>query len=216
MNRQMRLYLLGGILTFLFIVFSFFVRAQVFAGFDVWATNSLQSHIGTAWDTFFSIFSVLGTIDVTSIILVVILLLYRNRNSLYILLSFGIILTFELFDKYFIFHPGPPVKFARYKEFFTYPSDYLPQPPSAFPSGHAGRTIFLSGMLLFLLWRTKRFSPLIKWACTILIFIYDCILLISRVDLGEHWASDVIGGTILGLALVSINGGLIIRKMKNR
>lgn len=203
------LYWTGSLLFILFLIFSLAVRLNLFNQFDYAATVWLQAHISRQLDTFFSIFSFLGTVDVTSVFLLIFIICYKNRNSLYIIGSYGIILCIELFNKYFINHPAPPGAFARYKVLLMYPSAYLPQPPSSYPSGHAGRTLFLSGILLFLLFRSKRYPKIVRWLLAGAIILYDVILLVSRVDLGEHWTSDVIGGSILGLALAFFNAGVI-------
>lgn len=212
-TQQQRKYSVSiWILIILFILFSIAVRTGVFTTFDYSSTVWLQEHISTRWDTFFSLFSVMGTVEATSIVLLIIVLCYRTRNSLYIIGSYAVILLIELFGKYVIPHPGPPQMLARYKVFFTYPSAYLLQPPSSYPSGHAGRTMLLSGVLFFLLYRSKRFNPTPKWILSFLIVLYDAILLVSRVDLGEHWTTDVIGGTMLGLAFGLYNGVRILNE----
>jgi undecaprenyl-diphosphatase len=75
-----------------------------------------------------------------------------------------------------------------------------PRDPS-FPSGHATQyTIFL-GLLAYLAWRRMRpgwFRRLIVTACLSMIALVGP----SRVYMGQHWPSDVLGGYLLGGGLV--------------
>ena len=79
-----------------------------------------------------------------------------------------------------------------------FPKYYINEAYS-YPSGHAARAVFISCVIYFLLTmnyllRDKRKKLLIISGLT----GYVLLVSISRIYLGHHWLSDVIGGGFLG------------------
>lgn len=80
------------------------------------------------------------------------------------------------------------------------PDGLLATPTSAsFPSGHAFTATVLYGFLLFLVWRETSSRPL-RLTLTGLLVLLIVLIGLSRILLGVHWVSDVLGGFTIGLA----------------
>ncbi|HET7898513.1 MAG TPA: phosphatase PAP2 family protein [Flavisolibacter sp.] len=69
----------------------------------------------------------------------------------------------------------------------------------SFPSGHAFSSFTFFGLLIYLLWKKKSISSVLRWSLTILFFLAACAISFSRVYLHVHYPSDVIGGFCLCL-----------------
>lgn len=79
----------------------------------------------------------------------------------------------------------------------------------SFPSGHTLMSVVLYGFLAIIL--VRRFSPSRGWipfACAI---GASLMIAFSRLYLGVHWLSDVLGGLSLGWAWVTLLGVLYLR-----
>jgi membrane-associated phospholipid phosphatase len=197
MNHKLdwqRLNLTAGLL----LTLSLFILAWVFPTFpgDDWALLQFQQ-LESGWLTCGAlVVSALGggpvSASVVGIVTIGLLLLHRYLDALIVSLSLVLIPV------------GQALKIAvgRPRPEFLLVSD-VPTTMS-FPSGHALSAMILGGVLLFLVGETVRPTVICRGLqCVLVLFILAVGA--SRVYLGFHWPSDVIGGfAIGGLGLVGL------------
>lgn len=184
----------------LFLIFSVLVISGIFTQTDQFITVTIQNYLAKALDTPLSFLSLLGTFEITTLFLIIVLFFLKLRRSLIVLFMFGLGMGVELLGKVFLYHPGPPKTFFRYNLHIIFPSGYV-QTGHSFPSGHSFRTAFLALLISYLIFQSKKLSTKTKKLLTALSFLLLFLMLVSRVSLGEHWTTDVIGGLFLGLGL---------------
>lgn len=73
----------------------------------------------------------------------------------------------------------------------------------SFPSGHAITSMVFYGYLIYLIYRYIK-NKYVKWTLITILSILICLIGISRIYLGVHYTSDVLGGFLLSISYLVI------------
>lgn len=178
----------------LFLMLVLLVALGATAGVDLAFTRAVQSVASHPLDLFVNWHTLLGQLAVTLPAAAVLAIVAARRlGGLAWLGPLAILATgaIELVFKYGLVHPGPPDEFIRA---FINPLGVRVEAPSSFPSGHAARLTFLAVLI------AGMFPSRAVWIAASTFVVAS---LLARVYIGDHWASDVLGGSALGLAVAA-------------
>jgi undecaprenyl-diphosphatase len=188
-NRNILIALI--ILAILGLVSSIYAWRELRAPFDLPITIWLQSFDNsTLRSTMEWVSYIFGSWRATLIVITGALALWRIRGgkeAIFFALA-GIISTIHVAIKFLIQRPRP---LASLVEIFSIETS------QGYPSGHAFTSILILGFLLYLVLtsvsqRSLRIISLVFFSLLILLVVA------SRVFLGVHWTTDVLGGYIIG------------------
>jgi membrane-associated phospholipid phosphatase len=189
-------------LGFLFLVLTTTVHFRVWQAIDWITLTGLQNVLPRPLDLPFSIFSLLGSAEVSAFVFLIVVFFARTENRLPLIFSFGAATAIELIGKRFVNQPTTPDELLRYIPLAPILSNEI-NPGFSFPSGHALRTTFIVLVLASLI-ASRQLTRPTKIAVYIGLIFIELVMLISRVYLAEHWLTDVIGGAMLGGAFALI------------
>ena len=176
----------------------FFVHYFPTSSFDIYVTHEIQKlTIGnfTSLMKFISIFGSLVVVPLSVILTSLLFFVTYNRRESYFIFTTLIADLLNILVKMMISRPRPTLENAKL---------FLNFNQSSFPSGHVVHYVVFFGFLLTVMSVNKKIT--LFWRIFIGIFSTFLILTISisRVYLGAHWATDVIGGYLFGFIYLGI------------
>lgn len=168
---------------------------------DEWIFKSLHSMTNGKYIDFFKTFTELGStkgILITALLILIILFKKGGINNTINIVAIALI---NQSSKFIIKRPRPTWKIIE-------------QAGYSYPSGHSMATFCLYGYLIFLAHKhikEKWLRITIYITCSLIIFLIG----LSRIYLGVHYASDVIGGYLITFAFLLVITSLETQKDKN-
>lgn len=163
------------------------------------ATNTVLQALAIAPATafFLTMTSLLQPVVATVLSALVLLALILRRESrsatLFLIAIFGA-LVLDTTMKYLVARPRPP------DPLWMTPSMLQGLGSYGFPSGHALISVVFFGALFLTFRRFVPWKRALAWLCT----AFPLLIGFSRLYIGVHWLSDVLGGFALGLFWLSL------------
>lgn len=211
MNR-LHLLLLGLTLLLSFTIFSQYIKRGGLKDIDFSVTVKLQERIDNSSrlrlarltgevmeGATFLASPMISIIAISAISIITFIKRKKWRMAaIFIPLLFALMTLAEIYGKSVVNHPAPP--FFLLKNPTTIFPKYHILEDYSYPSGHAARAIFLGiTFYSFFMLHSSLFKRKKTMALTAVgIMIYISLISVSRIYLGSHWLSDVVGGLTLG------------------
>ncbi len=85
----------------------------------------------------------------------------------------------------------------------------------SFPSGHSMASMAFYGFIIYLIWKLVK-NKKIKYLETGILGIFIFLIGFSRIYLGVHYASDVVGGFAISIAYLIMFTNIIKPKLQNK
>lgn len=157
-------------------------------GYDI-VSKLFKFNVSTPIAKFMTNFG--GAIFVISLTTILFFVIKDKKIGISIITNLGIVTILNQIIKFIMQRPRP-TEFRIIEE-----TGY------SFPSGHSMISMAFYGYLIYLIYKYVK-NKYIKWISIILLSILICVIGISRIYLGVHYTSDVLGGFLISISYLII------------
>lgn len=192
MPKSRRLFL-SFLLLISFILLAIFVSRNPINSFDINISRFVQKSQHPTLDSIMIFVSAFGNVSVAFVCMLITALIFwifkYKREALFVMaISFTGVITFSL--KRLFSRPRPTDEYVTLIESYKNHS---------FPSGHTLSYIVFFGFLIFLMQQLKDIPTYLRNIISIFSYFMFIVGPISRIYLGAHWFTDILGGVLIGL-----------------
>lgn len=194
------------ILTLLFTILTYYVISDTDLYWDRYISNRLQSERYLSFNSLMRGLSYFGNVPFAFSAIVItslIFYLFKKKREAFLMLSTMLTGIISWILKTMIDRPRPTADLVQIFEETKYQS---------FPSGHVLFYTVFFGFLSIICFHAQRISIPIKRTLIVCLIIILFLSAASRIYLGAHWFTDILGGFIIGIQFLIIGEFLYARK----
>ena len=200
MNKK---YVISIILGVLFIGLVYLIKSNNIVDFDNYVYNLVTSNMSDGLTSFYKVCTFLGStlfMVLLCLVLFIVFIIFKRKDIAFIEASVLIISTIlNNVIKLIIRRERPEVlKLVIEKSF-------------SFPSGHTMASVSMYGILIYIV-NKSNLAKKYKIVISIILGIIPILVMLSRIYLGAHFASDVIGATLVSTILLLVSTSIIDKK----
>jgi len=190
-------------LTILFVILTILVKTNLIEAFDNYFYSLITFKINDSFTNIYKVITFLGSTEFIVFLFLFFLILFiiLKRKNTGLIIS-GVLIISTIINnliKIIIMRARPEV--LTFVEEHSY----------SFPSGHTMASVSMYGILLYLVLKSKMNSKL-KILLSSILSMLPIFVALSRVYLGAHFMSDVIGAFIVSITLLLIETYYIDKK----
>ena len=185
-----------GIIFFVSLVLFLFIAEDIFAkeilSMDTLGYEVISSFISDNVTSFMKFITYFGSAYVLIPLTALLFILTKNKKLHILIVSNLILVTFlNQFLKFFFQRPRP----EEYR--------LISESGYSFPSGHAMVSMAFYGLLIYIVYKYVK-NVYLKYGLMVILFMLILFIGISRIYLGVHYTSDVLGGYLLSICYLTV------------